>query len=84
MHCSSQRSARRSGRPALPGGAAGQPGPALEPGYTFGAVLVVADLALPPGDYRLHLTYSNGAFRDVPERPVGALVYETSRPFAIR
>src|SRR5688572_9383502 len=36
---------------------------ALDPGYTHGVVLVVEDLRLDPGDYRLHVAYSNRSYR---------------------
>lgn len=54
---------------------------ALEPGYSCGIVLVIDNLKVPPGEYRLHVSYSNQPFRGIPDRPVGDLDFEMTQPF---
>ena len=56
---------------------------ALDPGYTHGIVLDVADLRLPPGDYRLHLTYSSLPYRGFPDHPPNELTHETTLPLRL-
>lgn len=56
---------------------------ALDPGYTHGVVLVVEDLRLEPGDYRLHVEYANGPYRGLPEHPLGELAHDVTLPFRV-
>lgn len=44
---------------------------ALDPGYSFGAVLELQLGALPGGEYALEVTYDNEDYTGTPDRPVG-------------
>ena len=56
---------------------------ALEPGYTYGALYTLADEAttLPPGDYRLHVTYTNLLWQGFEGHPLGEMAFDTTIPF---
>jgi hypothetical protein len=55
----------------------------LEPGYTYGIVLAVEDVRLDPGNYRLHLTYSNLEFRGFPGYSLGELKFANTLAFDV-
>lgn len=55
----------------------------LEAGYSYGAVFVLDDAMLVPGDYHLDIAYSNAQFQGIPGVPVGALAYQTLLPLHV-
>jgi hypothetical protein len=56
---------------------------AVEPGYTYGTLLAVDEPRLTPGNYRIHLVYSNGDYRGTATAPVGGLAYQIELPLHI-
>lgn len=55
----------------------------LEAGYSYGAVSVLDDATLVPGEYHLDIAYSNGQFQGTPGIPVGVFAYRTLLPLHI-
>jgi|BogFormECP12_OM2_1039638.scaffolds.fasta_scaffold05381_5 hypothetical protein len=56
----------------------------LEAGYSYGAVFVLDDATLVPGEYHLDIAYSNGQFQGTSGTPVGVLEYHTLLPLHVR
>jgi hypothetical protein len=54
----------------------------LQPGYSFGVVLVVDGVDLRSGEYRLRLAYSNKPYLGTADRPVGRLAFKTEHRFS--
>jgi hypothetical protein len=53
----------------------------LEPGYTYGIVLETEDANdVAPGNYQLHMRYSNLQFRGTEEHPLGEMSYNAVLP----
>jgi hypothetical protein len=46
---------------------------ALEPGYTYGCVLTIADFTAQAGNYHATVTYSNQDFRGFPDHNLGEM-----------
>jgi len=55
----------------------------LEPGYTFGVVLVLDDFEPEPGRYEVRLSYTNAPYRGTAARKVGEMRYSTVLPFVV-
>jgi len=55
----------------------------LEAGYSYGAVFVLDDATLVPGEYHLDIAYSNGQFQGTSGIPVGVLAYRTLLPLHV-
>lgn len=55
----------------------------IEAGYSYGAVFVLDDAILVPGDYHLDIAYSNAQFQGTSGVPVGVLAYHTLLPLHI-
>lgn len=56
---------------------------AIEPGYSYGAILKVEDFLVPSGIYHLHLTYSNDEFKGFRNHSLGEMEYETMLPIHV-
>jgi hypothetical protein len=56
---------------------------ALEPGYTFGVVVTLADFQPEPGRFKVQLAYANEPYTGTSERKVGKLSYKVSLPLVI-
>lgn len=56
----------------------------LEAGYSYGAVFVLDEAKLVPGDYHLDIAYSNAQFQGTSGIPVGMLAYHTLLPLHVR
>ncbi len=56
----------------------------LEAGYSYGAVFVLEDATLLPGDYHLDIAYSNAQFQGTFGVPVGALAYHSVLPLHVK
>jgi hypothetical protein len=50
---------------------------ALEPGYSYGAVLDIGEVDVPGGEYVLSIAYDNREYTGSPSRHVGELTYST-------
>ncbi len=55
----------------------------LQPGYSYGTVIVPEHLDLAPGRYTLHLEYANRQYRGTPTTPVGELNAMAEVPFEV-
>lgn len=55
---------------------------ALDPGYSYGIVLEVEedDMNLPPGEYQMHVVYSNLQFQGFAGHHIGEMSYHTTLP----
>ena len=57
---------------------------AIDPGYSYGVLLEFDDLPLPPGDYRMEVSYSNLQFRGFPGHDLGDQRCQTSIRFTVK
>lgn len=56
---------------------------AIDPGYSYGAVLQVEDFKPGPGIYELSLSYSNQEYRGFAAQPLGEITYQTKLSFHV-
>jgi hypothetical protein len=56
---------------------------ALDPGYTYGYALTVADFSAGAGTYHAAITYSNQEFRGFPEHSLGEMTHTTRLTFRV-
>ena len=55
----------------------------LEPGYSYGVVLVVEDCALAPGNYEVEVSYTNRDYRGPDGNAIGALTHAKTLPLRV-
>jgi hypothetical protein len=55
----------------------------LQPGYSYGTVIVPEDVDLAPGRYTLHLEYANRQYAGSLATPVGELAATAALPFQV-